>query len=159
MKKIVLSLVIIIAIALIPQTQASATEQYIGYCEEIGAKYCISPELLQAIIEHESTYNPNATNGKCKGLMQIYEKYHTDRMNRLGVTDIYDPYSNILVGADIINELHMKYGDDVYLVLMEYNGVSNAYSKWERGEINEYAESVVKRAYELEEINGKHVYQ
>lgn len=158
MKKIVLSLVIIIAIALIPQTQASATEQYIGYCEEIGAKYCISPELLQAIIEHESTYNPNATNGNCKGLMQIYEKYHTDRMNRLGVTDIYDPYSNILVGADIINELHMKYGDDVYLVLMEYNGVSNAYSKWERGEINEYAKRVVNRAYELESVNGKHEY-
>ena len=36
-------------------------EKYGAYCEEIGAKYNICPELLEAIIEQESSGNPNGT--------------------------------------------------------------------------------------------------
>ena len=58
-----------------------------------------------AIVEAESSGKADARNGGCIGLMQVYEKYHKDRMKRLGVTDLYDPYSNILVGTDILMEL------------------------------------------------------
>ena len=55
-------------------------EEYQDYCEEIGEMYCVCPELLMAMIETESSGNPDATNGTCKGLMQVSEKWHKDRM-------------------------------------------------------------------------------
>ena len=78
------------------------SEEYQAYCEEIGEMYCVCPEFLMAMIETESSGNPNATNGTCKGLMQVSEKWHKDRMARLGVKDIYDPYGNILVATDYL---------------------------------------------------------
>lgn len=44
-------------------------------------------------------------------------------MERLGVDDLFDPYSNILVGADYLMELAEKHGD-VALVLSIYHGES-----------------------------------
>ena len=42
-------------------------------------------------------------------------------MERLGVSDLTDPYSNILVAADYLEELFQKSDGDIYLVLMKYN--------------------------------------
>lgn len=133
------------------------SDEYVSYIEEISAEYGICPELIEAIVEHESSGQATATNGNCKGLMQIYEKYHTDRMKRLGVTDLYDPYGNILVGVDYLAELAMKY-QDIGTVLMSYNGSSNAVSRGESGDYTEYALSIMERSYELEELHGKHDY-
>lgn len=58
------------------------------YCVQIGEEYGISPELLMAIAETESSGNPEARNGSCKGLMQISETYHGKRMRELGVQNI-----------------------------------------------------------------------
>ena len=122
--------------------------------EDVSAKYNVCPELILAIIEQESSGNPNAVNGDCKGLMQVSEKWHKDRMERLGVTDLFDPYGNILVGTDYLMELANKY-DDLYLVLMIYNGTSDAFERAETYNWTEYAETIVKRTMELEEIHGK----
>lgn len=126
--------------------------EIVAYCESIAEEYSICPELLESIIEHESGGNHVATNGNCKGLMQVYEKYHKGRMKRLGVSNIYDPYGNILVGTDYLAELFHE-NEDIYLVLMKYNGVRNAESKWARNEFNVYSMSVVKRSAELERIH------
>lgn len=63
-------------------------------------------EFIKAMIYHESRYQPDITNTKTgvKGLMQISPKWHTERANSLGVEDLFDPYGNILVGCDILNE-------------------------------------------------------
>ena len=86
--------------------------------------------------------------------MQIYEKYHTDRMTRLGVTNLYDERSNILVGTDYIRELFEKY-NDVATVLMVYHGEKNAVQKGNNGQISDYASSILERSAELERLNGK----
>ena len=122
--------------------------------EDVSAKYNVCPELILAIIEQESSGNPNAVNGDCKGLMQVSEKWHKDRMERLGVTDLFDPYGNILVGTDYFMELADEY-DDLYLILMIYNGTSDAFERAETYNWTEYAETIVKRTMELEEIHGK----
>ena len=129
-------------------------DKHLGYIEEVSAEYGICPELIIAIVEHESSGNAAAANGGCKGLMQINEKYHKDRMKRLGVTDLYDPYSNILVGCDYLMELAEEY-EDLPMVLMVYNGSSDAETRWENGNYTEYAKSIMKRAEELERIHGK----
>lgn len=163
-----LSILLIAAAMIIPaigtnaQTKSTPPRSDIEtYTVEIGEKYNICPELIQAIIERESSYDPYAKNGNCIGLMQVSEKWHSDRMKELGVTDLYDPYSNILVGTDYLAELFEEAidsgrGDDLYYVLMRYNlKTSTANSRWEEGDYSDYAIDVSERAAELEREHGK----
>ena len=124
------------------------------YCEEIGLKYGLSPELLIAVIEKESSGQPQVYNKNCKGLMQINEPYHRDRMEKLGVTNIYDPYGNILLGADYLQQLFVMY-QDPGTVLMVYNGSSKAVKRGLNADYTEYADSILKRTALLEKIHGK----
>lgn len=130
------------------------SEEYQTYCEKIGEMYCVCPELLMSMIETESSGNPDATNGTCKGLMQVSGKWHRDRMERLCVKDIYDPYGNILVATDYLMELADKY-EDIGLVLDIYNGNSKAMQNAENGILSEYAAKILYRAEMLERIHGK----
>ena len=126
----------------------------VAYCEEIGKQYAICPELLEAIMESESSGNPRAQNGNCKGLMQINVNYHRNRMNKLGVTDIYDERSNILLAADYLSELFLEYGD-LGTVLMLYNGSRNALGRGREGDYTEYAMKIMKRSEQLERLHQK----
>ena len=130
------------------------SEDVQSYCEEIGEEYGICPEFLEAIIETESSGQADAENGGCKGLMQISEKWHRDRMKRLGVTDIYDTYGNILVGTDYLAELFEEYGE-ASLVLDLYHGDSRAQNNYENGILLEYAAKILERSAELEILHGK----
>ncbi len=130
-------------------------EEHQQYCVDIGNMYGICPELLMAMIEAESSGNPNAQNGSCKGLMQVSEKWHKDRMKKLGVANICDPYGNILVATDYISELAEKY-EDVGMVLMVYNGDSRAKDYWNgTGKLSKYADKILTRSEVLERIHGK----
>ena len=124
-------------------------ESWYSYLEYVCEQKAICPELVQAIIETESNWDPEAQNGDCVGLMQISEKWHQDRMERLGVTDLTDPYDNSLVGVDYLQELTRRYVDQA-MVLMIYNGDSRAWKFWETGEMSEYARKILERAAELE---------
>lgn len=119
--------------------------------EECG-KANIAPELVFAMIEQESSYNSDAVGDESKsvGLLQIQAKWHSKRMERLGCTDLSDPYQNITVAVDFLYELFEK-NEDVYWVLMAYNG-GEAYAtrKIDKGEYSEYAVKVSTRAMELE---------
>lgn len=130
------------------------SEEIQEYCVEIGEEYGICPELLEAIIETESRGQADAENGSCKGLLQISINWHKDRMERLGVTNIFDEYSNILVGADLLAELRDTYHDLGY-VLDYYHGDSNARYNYENGILSDYARKILERSAELEEIHGK----
>lgn len=133
------------------------SEEIQGYCEEIGDLYGVCPELIMSIIEHESGGRPDAVSSSgAVGLMQIIPKYQQDRMNELGVKDIYDPYSNILVGTDMIMEYAGKY-EDLYLVLMVYNQgeYSNAMNQYEAGRYSRYAVNIVDRSTQLERLHNK----
>lgn len=78
--------------------------------------------LVLAIIEYESGYEFDKTgdNGNSKGYMQIYEKWHTDRMQKLNCTDLMNPYQNVKVGIDFLSYLLKKYGT-VQDALAAYN--------------------------------------
>ena len=124
-------------------------ESWQAYIEVVCEQKDICPELVQALIETESNWDPEARNGDCIGLMQISEYWHQDRMERLGVTDLTDPYDNILVGVDYLQELTCRYVDQA-MVLMIYNGDSRVWRFWETGEMSEYAAKILERAAELE---------
>nr|DAV18898.1 MAG TPA: hypothetical protein [Bacteriophage sp.] len=123
-------------------------------CCEYGEMYDICPELLMAMIEAESSGNPKAVNGDCKGLMQISERWHTGRMEEIGANDIWSETDNIHIGANYLHELFNRY-EDVALVLMVYNGESDAVEKAENGYISDYARKILDRSAELERWKGK----
>lgn len=124
-------------------------------CERVGNEYCICPELLEAMCQVESNNNPNAV-GKDgdTGLMQIIPRCHTVEMKELGVTDLKNPEQNIEVGGLYLSELFDKYGD-LPLVLMQYNGTSNAEKKNEDGNFTDYANKIIKLSSQLEREHGK----
>ena len=60
------------------------------YTRCLCKQYDVPYALVLAIIEQESGYEFDKTGdgGQSKGYMQIYEKWHTDRMQNLGCTDL-----------------------------------------------------------------------
>lgn len=126
------------------------SNEVIQACEDSGQEYGICPELLMAIAEAESGGDQYAENGNCKGIMQVSEKWHKDRMERLGATDIYDVSGNIHVAADYLSELFAE-NEDIGAVLMIYSGNSSDY----HNAVSKYAESVMERSEELERLHGK----
>jgi hypothetical protein len=114
-----------------------------GYIREVCLRYNVEPELVMSIVYHESRYNPKAKNGDCIGLMQLNRRWHVGRAKKLGVTDFYDPYSNILLGVDYLSELLNEYKDPK-LVLMLYNMKhSTALKLYKRGKTTKYVKSVI----------------
>lgn len=134
-------------------------EEIIEYCEEIGPKYDICPELLEAIAWHESRFTPTVTNRKCWGLCQVNVKVHADRIDKLGYTkdDMLEAGPNIEVAADYLAELYQTYGDDSPIVLSLYSGAGwdavEAYK--ENGTMTDYVEEILTRSANYERLHGK----
>ena len=108
-------------------------------CHEYG----IDPALVMAVIQKESDFDTAAIgdSGDSAGLMQVQERWHRERMERLGVSDLLDPYQNTLVGIDYLAELLTKY--PVADALTAYNSGSPGES--------DYAAAVLKNLSNLED--------
>ena len=107
---------------IIEKRNQTKEEKINGYIREICSQYNMEPEFVQGLVYQESRYDIYAKNQSCVGLMQINTYYHADRAKRLGITDFYDPYSNILLGVDYLSELSNRYKDP-RMVLRVYKGV------------------------------------
>lgn len=120
------------------------------YINKVAKSYEIDPLIVFSMIEKESAYDTTAVsdNGNSEGLMQIQRQHHEERMARLGVTDLFDPYENVLVGVDYLAELLTEYGD-MGMALTAYNaGPTGANEYYFSNGIyaNEYAESVLEQS-------------
>lgn len=83
----------------------------------------IDPMLIFAMIDVESDYQADklGDGGDSYGLMQIQPRWHSERMERLGCTDLLDPYQNVTVGVDFLSELIGYYDGDVNKAVIAYN--------------------------------------
>lgn len=129
------------------------------YIRCICKQYDVPYALVLALIEYESEYEFDAVgdNGNSKGYMQVYEKCHIDRMERLGVSDLMNPYHNVIVGIDYLAELLEEYGT-VQDALTAYNyGEKGAREHmWSKGiYVYEYNMTIMQRMKEIEEVVGK----
>ena len=118
-------------------------------CTETGVQY----ELALAVINQETDFrNIIGDDGASTGYMQVQRRWHEDRMERLGVTDLADPYGNFLVGCDYLAELLGK-GRGTEWALMAYNGgptYANEMAK--AGKTSQYAKDVLNYMNNLEEF-------
>ena len=122
------------------------------YIIETSEERGVDPAIIIAIIKRESQFDIDiiGDRGKAFGLMQIHPRWHSDRMEKLGVTDLLDPYQNVTVGIDIMAEL-LDGGKSVEWALMAYNGgYANANRHIEAGTLSGYATDVLEFAEELE---------
>lgn len=100
-------------------------------CGETGIRY----ELALAVIWQETDFrNVVGDSGESYGYMQVQPKWHSGRMERLGVTDLSDPYSNFLVGLDFLAELIERY--DLSDALTAYNSGSPGNSQYAKNVLN-----------------------
>lgn len=156
-KIIALAVAIAVAIPTYIYAADNRADQIYTICEQVGADYGISPELLQAIAYTESRYQSNAQNGECKGICQINFRVHSGRIARLGITDPWNDEAQIRLCADYIAELRDSgtYGQEISWVLDKYNGFTKADAYAISGQISDYANKVLSKAEALEREHGK----
>lgn len=79
----------------------------------------VTAELLKAITQVESGFNPNAVSeANARGLMQIMP----GNFKGLGITNAFDPRQNIAGGAQLIAEYLKASGGDIRTALTMYHG-------------------------------------
>jgi len=101
--------------------------------------YQLDPELVLALIEAESNFNPRALSPKnAQGLMQLIPA----TAERFGVQDAWDPEQNLRGGMAYLRWLLARFKGDVQLALAGYNAGEGAVER--HGGIPPYAET---RAY------------
>ncbi len=98
----------------------------------------LSPELLHAVIQAESAYNPKAkSHAGAIGLMQLMPA----TAERMGVSNIWDPRQNIEGGAKYLRMLLDMFRNNLSLALAAYNAGEGAVKKY-GNKIPPYPETV-----------------
>lgn len=119
------------------------------YLYSVCKSYDFDYATALAVIETESGYRWDTVSScGAVGYMQVIPKHHSERMDRFGVTDISNPFQNIVVGIDYLSELQGRFKNmDKALTAYTY-GVTGAYRHvWNAGlDSCEYSRKVKKAA-------------
>lgn len=126
-------------------------EQLAPLVAAAAATHGLPEELLTAVIEVESNFNPGAVSPKgAIGLMQLMPQ----TARHLAVADAHDPAANIDGGARYLKQLLARFGNNLHLALAAYNAGPGAvlrtggippYSETQR-----YVPQVIARYHKLQ---------
>jgi len=105
----------------------------------LAPRYKLDPNLVLAVVETESNFNPKAESHKnAQGLMQLIPA----TAERFGVRDVWDPEQNLRGGMAYLRWLLDHFDGDVKLALAGYNAGEGAVER--HGGVPPYKET---RAY------------
>ena len=84
----------------------------------ISDRHHIDADLVNSVIHAESGFNPRAVSPKgARGLMQLMPQ----TASRLGISNAFDPRSNVEGGTRYLSELLQRYNFDLIKALAAYN--------------------------------------
>lgn len=126
------------------------------YIYEICADENVPVSLVIAMIEHESSFNPEEISSTDDyGLMQINTVNHSSLEEQYKTADLMNPYQNVFCGIKMIGSYISSY-DNYNKALMAYNmGEYGAEKAWENGiESTSYSKSILALMEQYEqEVN------
>jgi soluble lytic murein transglycosylase-like protein len=105
----------------------AAAAPYTADIQAASRKYGVPEALIEAVIQQESGFNPNAQSGAgAGGLMQLMPS----TASGLGVTNVYDAAQSIDAGTHYLRDQLDHFGGDVRLALAAYNAGPGAVSTY-----------------------------
>lgn len=106
-----------------PFVPTAQSERYDASINEHSRRHGVSADLVRAVIQVESAFNPTAVSSKgAMGLMQLMPATAIE----LGVRDPFEPEQNIRGGVAYLKRLLDRYDQKVELALAAYNaGMGN----------------------------------
>lgn len=122
------------------------------YIYDISKEYEVDVALIFAVMEHESSFDPNArSESGDSGLMQVNDINLETLKEELGINDIFDPYQNVLGGTYLLSKCLKDANGEIHPALMCYNmGKSNAKECWNKGIYSSKYSRAVYSLYENE---------
>ena len=105
-------------------TNVALSSDLTQYTLNLCSQYGVDSSVIFSVMYHESHFNAGATSGS-----------GASRMAKLGVTNLYDPASNILVGIDLLAEYYHTYGS--------WNQALTAYRTGNAGNDSAYAATIL----------------
>jgi soluble lytic murein transglycosylase-like protein len=112
-----------------PAEDVGELERFEPLIHEHATRQALRPELVRAVIQVESGFNPRALSPKgAMGLMQLMPA----TARRLGVNNPWDPAQNIRGGTDYLRQLLDEYEGSEELALAAYNAGAGAVEKYGR---------------------------
>ena len=97
--------------------------RYDDHIRQAAALYQIPEDLIRAVIQVESDFDPRAVSpANAKGLMQLMP----ETAERMLVTDIFDPRQNIFGGVRYLRVLANLFNGDIELTVAGYNAGEGA---------------------------------
>jgi soluble lytic murein transglycosylase-like protein len=110
---------------------------YNDLIEEHASRNVVSADLVRAVIQAESAFNPRAVSSKgAMGLMQLMPATAAEH----GVLDPFNPAENIRAGVKYLKRLLVSYEGRVELALAAYNAGPGAVKKY-GGKVPPYRET------------------
>jgi soluble lytic murein transglycosylase-like protein len=113
------------------------------FVRQYAAHYRVSPELIAALIDVESSWNPRAVSGKgAMGLMQLMPA----TARRFGAFKPFDVEQNIAAGTRYVTALMWEFHGDLRLVAAAYyagdHGIAKEQLNYHNPDVVAYVQAV-----------------
>ncbi|MGA3134215.1 MAG: lytic transglycosylase domain-containing protein [Terracidiphilus sp.] len=120
--------------------------QAAGFVRQYAAHYSVPPELIGALIDVESRWNPRAISNKgAMGLMQLMPK----TARRYGAFEPFDIEQNIAAGTRYVTALMWEFHGDLRLVAAAYyagdRGIARKQLSYGDPDVVAYVQAVRRR--------------
>ena len=120
----------------------------------ISDRHHIDPDFISSVIHAESGFNPRAVSPKgAQGLMQLMP----GTASKLGVSNAFDPRTNVEGGTRYLTELLQRYNFDVIKALAAYNAGPQRVQQY--GGVPPYQETRAYVARIVRDYNRKKIAQ